>query len=183
MKRTACVTPQPFLRVIGYLHVSTADQDLEKNKADILTFANERKLGNVDWVEEKVSGAKTWRNREISKAVESLNAGDWLIVAELSRLRRSTLDILDILAELKKKGKECAGYKGSWIRPLASEFNGWIGGPPAFKDSTALDISRLRQVLAPLTFSSTRPACVHRRRSGYRPYFSPSPGPRYSHRK
>ena len=101
-------------KVIGYLRVSTQDQDLEKNKADILAFANERKLGNVDWVEEKVSGAKTWRTRELAKAVESLKPGDWLIVPELSRLGRSTLDILDVLAELKKKEVNVYALKGAW---------------------------------------------------------------------
>ena len=114
MKRIARVTPLPSPQVIGYLRVSTAEQDTEKNKADILSFANERKLGNVEWVEEKVSGAKTWKSREIAKTVESLNADDWLIVSELSRLGRSTLDILDILAELKKKGVNVYAIKGAW---------------------------------------------------------------------
>src|SRR5271157_1606158 len=114
MKLKVCGTYSPSPQVIGYLRVSTQEQDLEKNKADILAFANERKLGHVDWVEEKVSGAKTWKSREIAKAVETLNAGDWLIVSELSRLGRSTLDILDILAELKKKGVNVYAIKGAW---------------------------------------------------------------------
>lgn len=101
-------------KVIGYLRVSTQDQDLEKNKADILTFSNERRLGHVEWVEEKVSGVKTWRKREIAKAVESLNAGDWLIVPELSRLGRSTLDILDLLANLREKQVNVYALKGAW---------------------------------------------------------------------
>ncbi len=102
-------------RIVGYLRVSTTDQDLEKNKADILSFANERKLVPVSWVEEKVSGMKSWRNREIAKAVESLSSGDWLIVPELSRLGRSTLDILEIISELKKKSVNVAAVKGSWV--------------------------------------------------------------------
>ena len=69
MKRIARVTPLPSPQVIGYLRVSTAEQDTEKNKADILSFTNERKLGNVEWVEEKVSGAKTWKSHEIAKTV------------------------------------------------------------------------------------------------------------------
>jgi DNA invertase Pin-like site-specific DNA recombinase len=103
-----------YPRVIGYLRVSTQDQDLEKNKAEILAFANERKLGPVEWLEEKVSGVKTWRKREIAQVVESLQDGDWLIVSELSRLGRSTLDILDILAELRKKGVNVYAVKGDW---------------------------------------------------------------------
>jgi|GEM_PF-149402 len=100
--------------VIGYLRVSTQDQDLEKNKADILAFANERKLGHVTWVEEKVSGVKTWKKRQIANAVESLGEGDWLIVSELSRLGRSTLDILDVLSVLREKGVNVYAVKGNW---------------------------------------------------------------------
>jgi DNA invertase Pin-like site-specific DNA recombinase len=101
-------------KVIGYLRVSTQDQDLEKNKADILLFANERRLGHVEWVEEKISGTKGWRTRELANAVESLKAGDWLIVPEISRLGRSTLDTLDVLAELRKKGVNVYAIKGAW---------------------------------------------------------------------
>ena len=32
-------------KTIGYLRVSTQEQDLEKNKADILTLANNKNLG------------------------------------------------------------------------------------------------------------------------------------------
>lgn len=101
-------------KIIGYLRVSTQDQDLEKNKAAILLFANERRLGPVEWVEEKVSGAVSWRRRELARAVESLQAGDWLIVPEISRLGRSTLDTLDVLAELRQKEVNVYALKGAW---------------------------------------------------------------------
>lgn len=101
------------MRVIGYLRVSTQDQDLEKNKADILAFANERRIGPVDWVEEKISGTKDWRKRELGQVVASLQKGDWLITPEFSRLARSTLQILEILAELKKRGVHVYVLKGA----------------------------------------------------------------------
>ncbi len=101
-------------KIIGYLRVSTEEQTLEKYKADILAFANERKLGHVNWVEEKVSGVKTWKKRELAKAVDSLTAGDWLIVPELSRLGRSTLDILDVLSVLRERGVNVYAIKGAW---------------------------------------------------------------------
>ena len=41
-------------KTIGYLRVSTADQDLEKNKHEILELANNKDFGKVEWVEEKV---------------------------------------------------------------------------------------------------------------------------------
>ncbi|WP_262897636.1 recombinase family protein [Telluribacter humicola] len=51
-------------RTIAYLRVSTLDQDLEKNKADILHLANEKNLGKVEFIQEKVSGKVSWRNRK-----------------------------------------------------------------------------------------------------------------------
>jgi DNA invertase Pin-like site-specific DNA recombinase len=59
-------------RNIAYLRVSTQDQDCEKNKADILSFANERNFGQVEFVEEKVSGKVNWKSRKIKKSLMSL---------------------------------------------------------------------------------------------------------------
>ena len=62
-------------KTIGYLRVSTIDQDLEKNKADILFLANNKDLGKVNFVEEKVSGKVPWRKRKIAPVLEELNKG------------------------------------------------------------------------------------------------------------
>ena len=101
-------------RTVGYLRVSTADQDLEKNKADILKLANEKKLGHVEWVEEKVSGTKDWKKRELGRAFATLQEGDAVIVSELSRLGRSTLQILEIMQQAKEKGIAVHAVKGEW---------------------------------------------------------------------
>ena len=64
-------------KTVAYLRVSTLDQDLEKNKADILNFANHRDLGKVNFVEEIASGRKPWReikSRSISAAIENARA-------------------------------------------------------------------------------------------------------------
>ena len=78
-------------KTIGYVRVSTVEQDVEKNKADILKLANDKKLGHVEFVAEKVSGLKDWRKRKLGEVFITLNSGDSLIVSELSRLGRSTL--------------------------------------------------------------------------------------------
>ena len=101
-------------RTIGYLRVSTADQDLEKNKADILKLANEKLLGNVEWVEEKVSGVKDWRKRKLGETLDTLEKGDAIIVSELSRLGRSTLQILEIMKLAKENGIAVHAVKGAW---------------------------------------------------------------------
>ncbi len=48
-------------KIIAYLRVSTTDQDIEKNKADILHLANDKGLGQVEWVEETASGRVSWK--------------------------------------------------------------------------------------------------------------------------
>jgi DNA invertase Pin-like site-specific DNA recombinase len=101
-------------RTIGYLRVSTIEQDVEKNKSDILKLANDKKLGNVEWVEEKVSGTKDWRKRELGTVFFTLKQGDAIIVSELSRLGRSTLQILEIMKECKEKGIAVHAVKGAW---------------------------------------------------------------------
>ena len=37
-------------KTVAYLRVSTNDQDLEKNKADVLHFANNKDFGKVKFV-------------------------------------------------------------------------------------------------------------------------------------
>lgn len=107
---TATSAPQ----TIGYLRVSTADQDVEKNKADILSFANQQDLGRVKFVEEKASGKTAWRQRKIAHILESLQAGDCLIVSELSRLGRSMLECMEILSIATEKQIHVYAIKGNW---------------------------------------------------------------------
>jgi len=43
-------------KTIAYLRVSTIDQNLDKNRADILRLANEKGVGQVQFIEEQASG-------------------------------------------------------------------------------------------------------------------------------
>lgn len=91
-------------RTIAYLRVSTEEQDTAKNKADILEFANDKDFGKVVFVEEKVSGRKPWRERKLKGIIEGADEGDRLLVPELTRLGRSTLEVLEILKEAQETG-------------------------------------------------------------------------------
>jgi len=101
-------------KVIGYLPVSAAQQDVKETRAAILAFAKKRKLGKVEWLKEKVAVKVGWKERELARAVDSLEAGDWLIIPEFARLGRTTLDVLDLLAELNKKEVNVHAIKGNW---------------------------------------------------------------------
>ena len=107
-------------KTVGYLRVSTIDQDTEKNKNEILKLANNKDFGKVEWVEEKASGKISWKQRKIKKVIDDLNEGDRLIVPELSRLGRSMLEIMEMLSIAKQKGIYIFAVKGGW------ELNGSI---------------------------------------------------------
>ena len=102
------------LRTVAYLRVSTIDQDLEKNKADILHLANDKGLGQVEWVEEHVSGRVSWRKRRLAALLDRLQSGDTVIVSELSRLGRSMMECMEILPIASQKGVYLYAVKGNW---------------------------------------------------------------------
>ena len=101
-------------KTIGYIRVSTIDQDTSKNKHDILEFANNRDFGKVVWVEEKKSGVTNWKDRKIKDVIDSLEDGDRIIVPELYRLGRSMLEIMEMLAIAKEQGIHIYAIKGKW---------------------------------------------------------------------
>ncbi len=102
------------MTTIAYLRISTTDQDVEKNKADILYLANNKKLGQVQFIEETISGTVSWKKRKIAAIIEQLQKGDNLIVSELSRIGRSMLEIMQVLSIAMEKGIHIYAIKGDW---------------------------------------------------------------------
>ena len=103
-----------ILSTTAYLRMSTDGQDIEKNKNDILRFANDHNLGRVQWIEETISGTVNWRKRKVAQVIEDAQKGDTLIVSELSRLGRSMLEIMEILSIATDKGLRVYAVKGNW---------------------------------------------------------------------
>jgi DNA invertase Pin-like site-specific DNA recombinase len=101
-------------KTIGYLRVSTADPDRAKNKADILKLANDKDLGKVQFVEETVSGRVSWKKRKVAELLDDCNAGDNILVSELSRLGRSMLECMEILSIALERGINVYAVKGNW---------------------------------------------------------------------
>jgi len=88
---------------IGYLRVSTNNQNTENQKLSILKYANANKFNISRWVEVKVSSRKSNKSRKIDELLNALYEGDTLIVAELSRLGRSAGQIIVLMDELVHK--------------------------------------------------------------------------------
>jgi DNA invertase Pin-like site-specific DNA recombinase len=99
---------------IGYLRVSTAAQDLEKDKAALLSLANDRDLGKVHFIEETVSGRGSWRQRKLAEVLDHAHKGDTILISELSQLGRSMLECMEILSIAVERGITIYAVKGGW---------------------------------------------------------------------
>ena len=79
------------------LRVSTHTQDVENQKLSVLDYCNSQGIAPIEFVEDTTSGRRSWRDREIGRLLETAAAGDVLVAAEVSRLARSTLQVLELL--------------------------------------------------------------------------------------
>lgn len=87
-------------KTIGYIRVSTDQQDLQNQQHSILNYVNKNALGKVKFIEVKMSSRKKDEDRKIDELFESLQAGDHLIVSELSRIGRSVVNVVTIINQL-----------------------------------------------------------------------------------
>lgn len=94
--------------LIGYKRASTLRQRLDR-QTDIL---NEYGVERI--FEEKETGTKRERI-ELNRMLDTLREGDVVIVAELTRLSRSTKDLFDIVEIIHNKGAEIKSLKESWL--------------------------------------------------------------------
>ena len=87
-------------KTIGYIRVSTDQQDLQNQQHSILNYANKNTLGKVEFIEVKMSSRKKDEDRKIDELFETLQTGDHLIVSELSRIGRSVVNVVTIVNQL-----------------------------------------------------------------------------------
>ena len=86
------------MAVYAYLRVSTDQQDVDNQRHGILSYCNILQLTGINFVEDTVSSRKKWRERKIGELLTAtMQPGDTLIISEISRMARSTLQVLEIL--------------------------------------------------------------------------------------
>ena len=90
-------------KTIAYIRTSTDKQDLNNQKLEIFEFAKKNKLEVNDYIQMTISSRKTNKERRIDEMLSVLDDADTLIVTELSRLGRSTAEVIGLVNELIKK--------------------------------------------------------------------------------
>ncbi|MED2079743.1 recombinase family protein, partial [Bacillus thuringiensis] len=92
----------------GYMRVSTLDQNLDRQKKQLEEFGCDRIFF------EKITGTK--RNRpELNSMLEFLRPEDTVVVTDLTRLSRSTKDLIEITEQISQKGAHLKSLKESWL--------------------------------------------------------------------
>lgn len=96
--------------LVGYARVSTLDQKLDRQMDQLEKYGIDRR--NIYF--EKVTGEKKERP-ELKRMIDELVPGDVVIIADLTRISRSTRDLLDIVDLIKKKGAAIKSIKDTWL--------------------------------------------------------------------
>ena len=99
----------------GYIRVSTSCQTTENQKIQIKKYCKEKRLHNIVWYSETISGTKQPDKRELGKLLQGIKSGDIIIVTEISRLGRSMMMIMNVLDYCLKKNVKVIAIKENFI--------------------------------------------------------------------
>lgn len=81
----------------GYIRVSSDKQTVENQRFEINNFCEREHLSIDGWIEETISGTKSYSKRELGTLLRRVRKDDLIICAELSRLGRNLFMIMEIL--------------------------------------------------------------------------------------
>ena len=83
--------------VYGYIRVSSDKQTVENQRFEVMNFCERNNLRIDGWIEETISGTKSYSKRALGTLLRRVNKDDLIICTELSRLGRNLFMIMEIL--------------------------------------------------------------------------------------
>lgn len=95
-------------RVIGYARVSTREQNLDRQIKALKNYG-------CDFILEEKKTGKNMDRLQLQTLLNTVKAGDTVVVSELTRISRSTADLHSLINELEAKGVTFKSLKESWI--------------------------------------------------------------------
>lgn len=96
--------------ILGYARVSTDGQNLDRQIDALMAAGVSRKHLYC----EKMTGTKSDRP-ELNRLINDLETEDTVIIADLTRISRSTKDLLEIVDKIKNKGAYIKSLKDTWL--------------------------------------------------------------------
>jgi len=89
----------------GYIRVSSDKQTVENQRFEIIKFCERNNMTIDGWIEETISGTKSYNKRKLGPLLKKVRKDDLIICSEISRLGRSLFMIMEILSICMEK--EC----------------------------------------------------------------------------
>ncbi|MDE6335523.1 MAG: master DNA invertase Mpi family serine-type recombinase [Muribaculaceae bacterium] len=83
--------------IYGYIRVSSDKQTVENQRFEINKFCSRENIQIDGWIEETISGTKSYTKRQLGNLLKKIKKDDLIICAELSRLGRNLFMIMEIL--------------------------------------------------------------------------------------
>lgn len=96
--------------LVAYARVSTEEQNLDRQLDQLIQYGVDKR--NIYM--EKVTGTKRERE-QLNKMINELQEGDTVIISDLTRISRSTKDLLEIVSSIKDKGASIKSIKDTWL--------------------------------------------------------------------
>lgn len=96
-------TAQSGKKTIAYIRASTDKQEVDNQRLEILEYARKHDLKIDDFIQVTVSSKRTTKQRRIDEMMERLDDSGILVATELSRLGRSTAEVIDLVNHLLKR--------------------------------------------------------------------------------
>lgn len=87
-------------QILAYLRTSTDKQDLDGQRLQILDYARNHQIEITDFIVISMSSRRSQHDRRLDELLTRLNPGDTLLVTELSRLGRSTRQVISLIDNL-----------------------------------------------------------------------------------
>lgn len=96
--------------LVGYARVSTEEQNLDRQIDQLVEYGVD--IRNI--YKEKITGTKKDRE-QLNKMITELQEGDTVVIADLTRISRSTKDLLEIVDRIKEKNASIKSLKDTWL--------------------------------------------------------------------
>lgn len=108
------------MRIALYLRVSTEEQTVENQLPDLLELAKRIGAANLRALEverfvDQVSGKNIAARPELNRFLGELRRFDALLVWSLDRLGRNSLEVLNLLEQLRAAGVRVVSYREPWL--------------------------------------------------------------------
>ncbi|WP_231624676.1 recombinase family protein [Helicobacter ailurogastricus] len=110
-------------RVVAYASISTDTQEQLGQRHDIEIYVQKENLTIDKWIEVEMSSRKSQERHRITELKQELKKGDLLLVAELTRLGRSMVEVMNLVEYFNQNEISVCFVR----QPESSTYNNAIG--------------------------------------------------------